>query len=981
MIPEEESIDNAFAKFNIIITSLKALDESFSSKNYVRKFLRALHPKWRAKVTAIEESKNLTTLSLDKLIGNLKVYEEIIKKDSETVKSKREQSRSIALKARKESSDDDSSTSDSEDEEYAMAVRDFKKFFKRRGRFVRQPYEERKSFQRNKDDKNGKGERKCFKCGDPNHLVGECPKLSRYQNQKAFVGGSWSDSDEDEDEKTNDEKCLMAKASNEVLSETEYFSDDQSSLDENDLDIEYSRLCKLALKVMAKNNTLKQAKVELENKALELRDKLSRLEKGKEVIEECKLCQDLKLENEKLRKEISRLNQFNDSSHSLKKIISSQKTSGDKSGLGFNFTKGSPSETKQVKFVKAQEVKSKENLIESNPKFILINNTKIPIASDDVVKRFYKPSLKPGVGFTKPTMRSKTPPPRRNENSHPRSKTPQPRRDQGNDNVNSIDNIHSEFTSKMETLAGYGTSPSTHVKGSNYSTDFGQGDGDSTMATPDGSSPEGDHDRVSSLAGRLSSRQNHPNTNDANSIGESLTCVEGVAAFFGVPLKTQVDYENFAKGIERGTYEVWSKLIRKQRKPILKTAHDGWNALMELELACLSASVITVPSEVSPCEPIVKSINTYENSDPIVQSVDINTMLTSYVGAAGANAKDQPKVMSNFRHLLACLVFNGVDISIPRKFVENVSSRFENTLYGYFIGKRMAFPVVEYYARNNWGKDGLKRIMMNSKGFFFFKFESRAGLEAVLEGGPWLIRKYMIILKKWSTDTKLLKDELTRIPIWVKLHDVPLQVFEEDGISLIASFIGKPVMLDSFTNSMCNDSWGRSSFARCLIEVNSKADFVDVATIGIPSLTGEYFTKETIRVEYEWRPPRCDEFKIFGHVHDHCPKKVVSPPIVATLNVVNTSTVVTPTVENDGFQAVGKKKKKGKSKSYNGGKFVGPSINQNLRYEPKASASAPKKDANVDEEDKREVENVYDETANPFNTKTGGRSSFTAVVG
>ncbi|GJU78819.1 actin-binding, cofilin/tropomyosin type protein [Tanacetum coccineum] len=118
----------------------------------------------------------------------------------------------------------------------------------------------RKSFQRNKDDKNGKGERKCFKCGDPNHLVGECPKLSRYQNQKAFVGGSWSDSDEDEDEKTNDEKCLMAEASNEVLSETEYFSDDQSTLDENDLDSEYSRLCKLGLKVMAKKYTLKHAK-------------------------------------------------------------------------------------------------------------------------------------------------------------------------------------------------------------------------------------------------------------------------------------------------------------------------------------------------------------------------------------------------------------------------------------------------------------------------------------------------------------------------------------------------------------------------------------------------------------------------------------------------------------------------------------------------------------------------------------------------
>ncbi|GKF52880.1 hypothetical protein Tco_0159790, partial [Tanacetum coccineum] len=148
MISEEESIDNTFSRFNTIITSLKALDEGFSSKNYVMKFLRALHLKWRAKVTAIEESKNLTTLSLDELIVNLKVYEEVIKKDFETVKRKTEQIRSIVLKARKESSDDDSSTSDSEDEEYAMS---------------------------------------------------------------AFVGGSWSDSDEDEEEKTKDEKCNTPK--------------------------------------------------------------------------------------------------------------------------------------------------------------------------------------------------------------------------------------------------------------------------------------------------------------------------------------------------------------------------------------------------------------------------------------------------------------------------------------------------------------------------------------------------------------------------------------------------------------------------------------------------------------------------------------------------------------------------------------------------------------------------------------------------
>ncbi|GKC30006.1 retrovirus-related pol polyprotein from transposon TNT 1-94 [Tanacetum coccineum] len=82
-----------------------------------------------------------------------------------------------------------------------MAVRDFKKFFKIRSRFVRQPRNDKKTFQRSRDDKNGKSDRKCFRCGDPNHLIGECPKLPKDKNQRAFVGGSWSDSGEEDDEK------------------------------------------------------------------------------------------------------------------------------------------------------------------------------------------------------------------------------------------------------------------------------------------------------------------------------------------------------------------------------------------------------------------------------------------------------------------------------------------------------------------------------------------------------------------------------------------------------------------------------------------------------------------------------------------------------------------------------------------------------------------------------------------------------------
>ncbi|GJU01610.1 retrovirus-related pol polyprotein from transposon TNT 1-94 [Tanacetum coccineum] len=176
---------------------------------------RALHPKWRAKVTIIEESKDLTSLSLDELIGNLKVHEIIIKKDIKIVKAKVER-KSLALKAKKESSDEECSTSRSEDEEYTMAVRDFKKFFKRRGRFVRQPRNDKKMFQRKRDDKNGKSNRKCFRCGNPNHLIGECPKPPKDKNQRAFVRGSWSDRGEEDDEMVKNITCLVAQTSSEI---------------------------------------------------------------------------------------------------------------------------------------------------------------------------------------------------------------------------------------------------------------------------------------------------------------------------------------------------------------------------------------------------------------------------------------------------------------------------------------------------------------------------------------------------------------------------------------------------------------------------------------------------------------------------------------------------------------------------------------------------------------------------------------------
>ncbi|GKE27562.1 retrovirus-related pol polyprotein from transposon TNT 1-94, partial [Tanacetum coccineum] len=77
-------------------------------------------------------------------------------------------------------------------------------------------HNDKNTFQRSCDDKNDKSDRKCFRCGDPNHLIGECLKPPRDKNKRAFIGGSWSDSGEEDDENAKDETCLMAQASSEI---------------------------------------------------------------------------------------------------------------------------------------------------------------------------------------------------------------------------------------------------------------------------------------------------------------------------------------------------------------------------------------------------------------------------------------------------------------------------------------------------------------------------------------------------------------------------------------------------------------------------------------------------------------------------------------------------------------------------------------------------------------------------------------------
>ncbi|GJX21939.1 RNA-directed DNA polymerase, eukaryota, reverse transcriptase zinc-binding domain protein [Tanacetum coccineum] len=95
-------------------------------------------------------------------------------------------------------------------------------------------------------------------------------------------------------------------------------------------------------------------------------------------------------------------------------------------------------------------------------------------------------------------------------------------------------------------------------------------------------------------------------------------------------------------------------------------------------------------------------------------------------------------------------------------------------------------------------------------------------------------RSTPIILHKWSPNLSFSKDEVKKVPVWVKMHKVPVVSYSEDGLSLIASQISTPIMLDAFTTSMCADPWGRIRHAPALIEVSADKELKQIVKMVVP---------------------------------------------------------------------------------------------------------------------------------------------------
>ncbi|KAG5521728.1 hypothetical protein RHGRI_034074 [Rhododendron griersonianum] len=198
-------------------------------------------------------------------------------------------------------------------------------------------------------------------------------------------------------------------------------------------------------------------------------------------------------------------------------------------------------------------------------------------------------------------------------------------------------------------------------------------------------------------------------------------------------------------------------------------------------------------------------------------------------------------------------------------------------LVGHFLDGKMAYPLVLSTARNQW-KELFVAVKPDVAGCYLFEFRDEQAKQLVLDGGPYFFSQRYLVLKDWHTMMQPVKEQPSHIPVWVRLHNLPLELWNQECLSRVASTIGRPLYVDQATAKTSRQPGllqTKSTSARVCIEIRAEHDLPEDVRITVED------NSVVIPIEYQVLPSSCKECKVFGHSTAQCSK---APSSTSNLN-------------------------------------------------------------------------------------------------
>ncbi|XP_058784810.1 uncharacterized protein LOC131659670 [Vicia villosa] len=201
------------------------------------------------------------------------------------------------------------------------------------------------------------------------------------------------------------------------------------------------------------------------------------------------------------------------------------------------------------------------------------------------------------------------------------------------------------------------------------------------------------------------------------------------------------------------------------------------------------------------------------------------------------------------------IVEGEIEVEIEAEDVQSKVKFWEHTLIMYVLGKELSMNDVKQFMLRTWNFIQLPELFYHDDGYFLMKFKNNKEKKMVLLRGPYSIHNMPTILKNWCLEFNFQRDMIRTIPVWIKLPNLPLQMWGASSFGKIGSVVGKPLFTDE-----CTDNKSRISYARILVEIDITKKQKESVTI--KDCEGKKFNQP---IEFEWKPKYCDTCQKVGH--------------------------------------------------------------------------------------------------------------------
>ncbi|XP_050277774.1 uncharacterized protein LOC126719243 [Quercus robur] len=201
-------------------------------------------------------------------------------------------------------------------------------------------------------------------------------------------------------------------------------------------------------------------------------------------------------------------------------------------------------------------------------------------------------------------------------------------------------------------------------------------------------------------------------------------------------------------------------------------------------------------------------------------------------------------------------------VKLTRETKLRIRKPWTNALIIKMYGKAFSLGVIQSRLNLLWKPAGSLDCVDLGKEFYSVRFSLKEDMDAVLKNGPWFIAGHFLSIRPWEPFFKPNCAIVSSITVWVRLHALPMELYEAEVLKQIGEAIGRVLRIDSNTAMEA-----RGRYARLCIQLDITKPLINTVLIG-------RFEQPVI---YEGIHSLCFSCGRIGHRKESCPLTIKKP--------------------------------------------------------------------------------------------------------